>query len=594
MMIVLPLQAKITIHNPLIMQETGLMDEQHVTPDAQKEWGAISSVDALNMFSNIHVVSTNPSALYGQGTENNHTQVILDGLTVSDPSNTKGAFDLVQLGNTKEHVIDIKNTSGEGYLGPQIALHIPQAYKTQTEITFEGGARDHFEENLTHQHKAKNIGIFAACGHSKTQGMPSLPVQKRTALVMHQSEPSRNTTNALRFDINGPKNWSMHSTHRSNEQTSNYLKTFGTPSLRQNHGKFQLHQITLERQMTQNYGTRFTSGVVRQTRLDCNDHHPDARYAYHSTTQQNKWDQTFKIIPAWLMDVGMSHQQQTFKARSVNITDGTIGHAMRDQYQISVHNTHYLHPKLTCDHRFALMGANKPDKKMFPWSLGTRAQVIDEHLFLHTRRSTLVQLPSLYQLQDTQYGNQKLKYERNNKNEVGVTLQNKRLSVGITYFTQNITQMIDFMPQADGTWRYENTDKLKIKGIENYLSASMTQTLQIFARHTFTHAKNQVNILKMRRPMHQIKAGVKWKTTEDLTLTLSVLHDGKTRDLDRLTLNPAYTRGPFLLKSTANYVVNKNWRLFTRFENMLNKTYQMPLGYQQPKFSTYAGVSYRT
>jgi vitamin B12 transporter len=95
-----------------------------------------------------------------------------------------------------------------------------------------------------------------------------------------------------------------------------------------------------------------------------------------------------------------------------------------------------------------------------------------------------------------------------------------------------------------------------------------------------------------RRPKDKTSVSVVWQATDQLTLTATALWVSGWYDFDRFGLVfPAFLTTSYnLVNLAANYKVNENLTVFGRIDNLLDKRYQDPIGFERPGFGVYAGI----
>ncbi|MBE0703948.1 MAG: TonB-dependent receptor, partial [Afipia sp.] len=88
-------------------------------------------------------------------------------------------------------------------------------------------------------------------------------------------------------------------------------------------------------------------------------------------------------------------------------------------------------------------------------------------------------------------------------------------------------------------------------------------------------------------------AQAKWAATDRLTLTATALWISSWSDADA---TGATVRAPGyqLLNLAANYKVDQNWSVFGRIDNVLDRHYQNPLGFEKTGIGVYGGLRFVT
>lgn len=180
--------------------------------------------------------------------------------------------------------------------------------------------------------------------------------------------------------------------------------------------------------------------------------------------------------------------------------------------------------------------------------------------------------------------NADLQPEESNGWEVGIEqgLMDERVHVGVTYFDQDITNMIDF----DFSVGYNNIANVRTKGVELFMDARLSDRLSLNANYTFTDATDlDTGADLVRVPRNAAFGEIQWRVIEKLMLAASVTYNGRETD-PYSDGTEAWTR--FDLK--AAYALSEAVELYGRIDNLFDREYQQVHGYGTPDRAFYAGV----
>ncbi len=195
--------------------------------------------------------------------------------------------------------------------------------------------------------------------------------------------------------------------------------------------------------------------------------------------------------------------------------------------------------------------------------------------------------PTLSQISFTNPGIT-LEPERSESWEFGIdqTLFQDRLSASVTYFNQDIDDLIEF-DRANFTFR--NRAKTSQQGVEVSLNVVPTDWMEFSANYTYLDAENaQTNERLIRRARHKAGLDLRTTPTDRSRFFASVTYNGKEKDEpsgQRVTLDDYV-----LVTLRGAYDVRKNVEIFGRLENALNQEYQTAFGFGTPDISGFAGV----
>jgi vitamin B12 transporter len=205
--------------------------------------------------------------------------------------------------------------------------------------------------------------------------------------------------------------------------------------------------------------------------------------------------------------------------------------------------------------------------------------------------------PSLYQLYGPgtawgPIGNENLEPEKSIGWDLGIEQQisQEKILLGATYFCNSYRNLISF----DFLHGYINIGKAESKGTEISIQARLANEFVFNASYTKLEAKDKLkNSYLLRRPKDKVTASLSYSFFKKWSINLSFLYIGKRDDADfstwpypQVTL-PSYT----LFNASASFDLSSHIQIFSRFDNILDKKYEMILGYGTPSFSVYGGVN---
>lgn len=203
-------------------------------------------------------------------------------------------------------------------------------------------------------------------------------------------------------------------------------------------------------------------------------------------------------------------------------------------------------------------------------------------------------------------GNPALKPEHSNGYEAGLRWANSVFAVGITGFSNRLTdEIVSVFDPSTFLSSTANADgKSRRKGIELTAEAKPIEGLTISANYTYLDAKEQKlagtpRLREARRPKHSANlfadyAGGKW------TLGGSIAYVGKRTDTDFDIFDPiTFPSLTVTLKSYAladariAYAILPAVEVFARIENAFDENYRDAVGYATPGRTVYAGLRVR-
>jgi vitamin B12 transporter len=193
--------------------------------------------------------------------------------------------------------------------------------------------------------------------------------------------------------------------------------------------------------------------------------------------------------------------------------------------------------------------------------------------------------------------NPNLKPETSIGYDAGVeqSLLDGKLTGGVTWFDNDIRNLIAGAFLPGGVETLENIGKAKTDGIESFIAYQPMDDLTVRADYTFTEAYDSVAHLELlRRPKHKVSLDARWQPMSGLSLDANLLYvsswiDGN-RDfsISRLTA-PGYTT----VNLAASYDLTDQFTLFGRVDNLFDASYQNPTGFLAPGRGVFAGIKAR-
>ncbi len=210
---------------------------------------------------------------------------------------------------------------------------------------------------------------------------------------------------------------------------------------------------------------------------------------------------------------------------------------------------------------------------------------------LHATEGSGFKAPSLFQLYGPQSGNRDLRPERSQSFDAGLdqALFDGILTVGSTFFTTDITQLIDSDPVPP--FKSRNVSSARITGIENFAALSY-RAFHARADYTWMHPLNRSTGRDLiRRPRHKVDAQVR-QSVGGLSLGARFTYVGPRDDLDFSSFPsmPVSLASYSLLAITAEYQLTRNIALFGRVENALNERYEEVLSFPVPSRTLFLGA----
>ena len=189
------------------------------------------------------------------------------------------------------------------------------------------------------------------------------------------------------------------------------------------------------------------------------------------------------------------------------------------------------------------------------------------------------------------FANLNLRPEYSHGYEVGVEqpLPWRSLRFGSTYFHNTIRDLITTNMSGNS---YANIGRASAWGFESFVSAAPTRTTKLRVDYTYTVARDDALAQDLlRRPREKLTLTGAWRPIPQLRLTTSMLYVGSWVDGNRSFSIPRLNAAAYFTANiAADYDLGHGVTLFGRIDNLLDRRYQNPVGFQQPGLGAFAGV----
>lgn len=200
--------------------------------------------------------------------------------------------------------------------------------------------------------------------------------------------------------------------------------------------------------------------------------------------------------------------------------------------------------------------------------------------------------PTLFELNFDQFGirpNPDLRPERASGFDAGAERVfgggDPFLTARATFFRTRVRDQIDFDFLGNG---YFNVDQTRARGFEVEIDWRLASTLRASMAYTLTHAIDLgTGADLLRVPRHMGTAVIDWTPLSPLTLSASVIVNGREADIP--APNDAFVR----LDIRAAWAVSERLALYGRVENATDADYQDVSGFGEPGAAAFAGVRAR-
>lgn len=562
-----------------------------LTQDELSRRGDISVADALKRVPGFNLSRSggfgSTSSLRLRGSEPGQVRVLIDGVSVNDPSNITGEFDFSTLLISNISRIEVLR-------GPQSSLYGSDAIGgviniiTSAKDAPKGATAfiEHGTYNTTHTGAGYNggnhefyYGLHAQ--HFDTDGF---------SRVTAGDEADGSNINDVRGSLGG-----KITEHVSLDVSGGYSDadldfdpgtTIDGPASQtreQIYGSAEVVIALLEGQLD----NTFKVGANRT------DRHFDEPLGFNrfsdfeGTRTQVSYQADLKLRTRDVATVGIEWQNDEAKntntssagVTTVSIDNEISNTALFAQYILGLTNNWTL----TAGGRF-------DDNEIFgeevTYRFTTAYDIEQTNTTLRGSIGTGFKAPTLFQLYST-FGNTMLQPEESLGYDVGIEQRfiADRLVFNVTFFRNDFENLIQF---DLGTFNYLNVAEATTQGVETAVTFAATPMLLLHGSHTYLDAEDEVNNMRLpRRPKHMATLGFDYDVLPEASIGAQWRYVGTQLDN---SFNGLENKSYSTVDLTGSYDVNPYATFYTRIENMFDQQHSEVANFTGGGMAAYVGV----
>ncbi len=539
------------------------------------------------------------TSVFIRGTNANQTKVFIDGIDVSDPSSFDGAFDYA-------HVLAFDLARVEVLRGPQSGLYGSDAIggvinivtdagdgPTRVGGSLEGGSFGTLNETAKLGGSTETLSYFFGFGHYHVSATPVTPQNLVPVGRAFNPDSYDNRTYSLRLGAKLGDQFDIGLASRAIETTLDSTRDdfLGPESLRSRNTTRQLftrgfaHMSLLDGRLDQTLGLAYTNSD--RGFLDPN-RSPIAPSFFGGDRVKLDYLANLPIIDGHVATFGAEREEDRvdnsggFSARN----GYTAGFA---QLQSDVGGRLFNAVSLRYD-------ANDQFGGKATYRVAPALLVPETGTKLKASLGTGFKAPSLSQLyQDFPafdfFGNPNLRPETSTGLDAGIeqSLAEGHAAVGTTAFLNRIENLIDINDTFTST---TNIGMARTYGLESFMSILPWDGFSVRADYTYTIAKNEITQQDLlRRPRDKVSLSATLQATPALLLSAALVYVGPWRDVDRDgARSNLLANGYTIVNLAGTYDFGQGRKVFARIDNLLDRHYQNPVGFQRPGLGVIGGL----
>lgn len=527
------------------------------------------------------------TSVFLRGTNSQHTKVMLDGISVNDPSNATRGFDFSTL--------DVENIERiEVLRGPQSLLYGSDAIGGVINIITKRGEGPLTIRSAT---RGGTFGTWRQTGqisggtdqyyysfggaYSKTDGIS----QAARRLGNTERDAYSNGTLSGRFGWTPSALVNIDYTFRWSDADAEIddFDLFASQPVdnlirhnlaRQFYNRIQLQSLALDGALEQTVGFNLTDYSRDDT-----DSGPFIPPEFRGQTRQFTYQADLLLADSNTLSAGASYLQEDAESSFTPLlSQNNAGVFVMDQFQLA-------------DRWFVTIGSRWDDwNRAGPantYRMTNLIKVPRTNTAFHGSIGTGFRAPALAE-NLFQFGNPNLRPERSKGWDVGVRQASfdDRVAIDCTYFRNDLTDLIIF---DFTTYSLQNVGAARTTGVELTTQWQVSQATRLWANYTYLDATNlDTDTQLVRRPRSKVSLGLTRSLWRDCgTLNLDIVYTGPRLDTRNVVLGD-YT----LVNVSATYPVRDHWNLFVRGANLLDEKYEEVNGYGTTGIAAYGGLDF--
>jgi vitamin B12 transporter len=136
-----------------------------------------------------------------------------------------------------------------------------------------------------------------------------------------------------------------------------------------------------------------------------------------------------------------------------------------------------------------------------------------------------------------------------------------------------------------------NVGRATTSGTESFIAYTPIAQLTLRADYTHTIARDDIlDTELLRRPENKASFNSTWQASDALALSTTVVYVGPWADGSRGSFTALTAGGYTTTNVAAGYAVSPKLSFFARINNLFDRRYQNPTGFEHPGFGVFAGI----
>ncbi len=563
--------------------------------------------DVLQTVPGLNIVQTGgpggKTSVFMRGSNSNHTKVIIDGIDANDPSQD-GVFDFGQVLTSDIERVEVLR-------GPQSSLYGSDAIGGVVNVVtkkgegppqftgrLEGGSFGTFNQSASMRGSVSRFNYSFNVAHFLADDTPVTPLDLLPPGRKRINDSYENTTVSTKLGVDVTDSFGLDFVGRYTDSTlfftgDDFSVFPSVPAASQSEQNARQLFARGEAHLSLFDGTFKNRIGVGYTNYRTTIQAPDTGFGLppeninHGDRIKLDWQGNIELWKGSALILGVEDQEDRLIDSPISAENDNVAGFAELQSEIA--------PGL-----FTAVSGRYDDNDRFggkaTWRIAPAYLVPNLGTKLKASYGTGFKAPSLTQLfvsfpAFNFFANPNLQPEESEGYDFGFEqpLAGDRVRFGATYFHNDIRNLIN----ANASFTsLVNVGQATTEGVEAFLFVAVTDRFKLRGDYTYTNAVDDTTGLELlRRPKHKASLTASWLPIDRLSFSATLLYVGSQVDGNRsFSIQRLNTDPYFVVNLAAEYSVNKSVALFARIDNLLDRRYESPTGFQRPGFGVFGGV----
>ncbi|MBP2634576.1 MAG: TonB-dependent receptor [Firmicutes bacterium] len=563
---------------------------QVITSQTIEEQGAQTLEDVLRYATGIQLTrsSTSPSreAISIRGFDSRFSMILIDGKRLSSEIDQNYELDRIPLENIDRIEIvrgPVSSLYGTEALGGVINI-ITKKSKTQS-LTFDVGSGfynniQNAKDRYSFAYDSGNLGKFSV--RISGSQVENSAMFKSNGLTYEPYGTRKSLNAVIDYRLSASETISLTKGH-SEEATYEYVKPATVLLKARDYIERDEYSISYSKKEIDNeLFLRFYQSVMEKS-LDQYNVSTNAlanwvRAKRTINVYEGRFTQT--LNEQHRLTFGAEYRPETFRGTAVNTHEGyfTVIHPNGQVKTGSTANLDYRAAYLqdewnVNDKLLAVMSVRYDDSNKFESNVSPKLGLtykLNDTLRLKANIAQGFRSPTpnqLYQSTATQQGNPNLKSETSNSYDISVEKDWSKKSAKITFFNNDVTNMIDLVTLSGSNKQYQNISKATLQGLEVEFTRALSNQLSWTNSYTYLDAVNAVTHQRLEnRARHVLISGLTYHNQHGFTASL------QSQTFGRYLVSPVGNKSYSVWNLALTQKLSANAKLRLGIDNIFNKT----------------------